>query len=96
MPGVYPAGATRGLLEYLSQSNNNYGCVVPEDRFKFVDDLATLEIVNLFLTVGMIYYNVKVQVPNALLEHNRYISADNLKSQNNLDSLGDWTMKHFF
>ena len=31
MPGGGPAGATLGLLEYLSQSNNNSDCVDPED-----------------------------------------------------------------
>ena len=59
---------------------------------KFVDDLTTLEFV-IFFTVCMIYYNVKAPVPNDLLEHNRNISADNLKSQNNLDSISDWTMR---
>ena len=92
MPGGGPAGATLGLLEYLSQSNNNADCVDPEDRFKFVDDLTTLEIVNL-LTVGMTCFNVKAQVPNDLFEHNQYIPAENLKSQNILDSISDWTMK---
>ena len=38
MPGCGPAGATLGLLEYLSQYNNNADCVDTEDRYKFVDD----------------------------------------------------------
>ena len=46
--GGGPQGATLGILEYLSQSNNNV-----RNRFKFVDDLTVLEIVNL-LTVGII------------------------------------------
>ena len=91
MPGGGPAGATLGLLEYLSQSNNNADCVDPEDRFKFVDDLTTLEIVNL-LTVGMSCYNVKLQVPNDILEHNQYIPAENLESQKYLDTISDWTI----
>ena len=45
------------------------------------------------LTVGMTCFNVKPQVPNDLFEHNQYIPAENLKSQNILDSISDWTMK---
>ena len=37
--GGGPAGGTLGILEYLSQSNNNADCVSEEDRFKFMDDL---------------------------------------------------------
>ena len=58
MPGGGPAGSTLGLLEYLSQSKNNADCVDPEDRYKFVDDLTALEIVNL-LTIGMASHNIK-------------------------------------
>ena len=93
MPGGGPAGATLGLLEYLSQSNNNTDCVDSEDRFKFVDDLTILEIVNL-LIVGMSSFNVKAQVPNDIPDHNLYISPDNLKSQQFLDKINQWTIEH--
>ena len=45
--GGGPQGATLGIIEYLSQSNNSADCVNEKDRFKFVDDLTILEIVNL-------------------------------------------------
>ena len=93
MPGGGPAGATLGLLEYLSQSNNNADCVDSEDRFKFVDDLTVLEIVNL-LIVGMSSFNVKAQVPNDIPDHNLYISPENLKSQQFLDKINQWTIEH--
>ena len=92
MPGGGPAGATLGLLEYLSQSNNNANCVEKDDRFKFVDDLTILEIVNL-LTVGMSSFNVKNQVPSDIPDHNQYISSENLKSQQYLDNINQWTIK---
>ena len=44
--GGGPQGAKLGILEYLSQSNNSADCVGPEERFKFVDNLTVLEIVN--------------------------------------------------
>ena len=55
--GGGPHGATLGLLEYLSQSNNSADMVNEADRYKFVDDLTVLDIVNL-LTVGIKSYNI--------------------------------------
>ena len=57
-----------------------------------MDDLTALEIVNV-LTVGMSCYNVKLQVPNDILEHNQYIPAENLESQKYLDTISDWTIR---
>ena len=88
--GGGPEGGTLGILEYLSQSNKNADCVRPNDRFKFVDDLTALEIVNL-LTVGLTSFNVKHQVPTDLPEHGQYIPAENLKSQDYLNEIQNWT-----
>ena len=44
--GGGPQGATLGLLEYLSQSNDNADCVGQKERFRFVDDLSILEVIN--------------------------------------------------
>ena len=88
--GGGPQGATMGILEYLSQSNNSADCVNEKDRFKFVDDLSILEIVNL-LTVGLSSFNLKQQVPSDIPAHNQYIQAQNLKSQEWLDEINKWT-----
>ena len=85
-----PQGATLGILEYLSQSNNSTDCVGPDNCFKFVDDLIVLEIINL-LTVGISSFNIKNQVPNDIPQHNQFIHPDNLKSQEYLDSISSWT-----
>ena len=87
-----PQGATLGILEYLSQTSNSAECVPPEDCFKFVDDLTILEIVNL-LTIGLSSYNVKHQVPNDIGEDKHFISPDNLKSQEYLNEINEWTKK---
>ena len=50
MPGRGPQGTTFGNLEYSAQSNENADMVDIEDRYKFVDDLTTLETVNLLCT----------------------------------------------
>jgi hypothetical protein len=83
-------GATFGILEYLSQSNNNSDCVNEEDRFKFVDDLTILEIVNL-LTIGIASFNIKAQVPSDILDNNQIIPSSNLRSQHFLDEINLWT-----
>ena len=88
--GGGPQGATLGLLEYLSQSNNSADCVGVVDRFKFVDDLSVLEIVNL-LTVGITSFNIKHQIPSDIPTHNQFIPPQNLKSQGWLDEIDHWT-----
>ena len=89
--GGGPQGATLGILEYLSQSNNSADLVQDLDRFKFVNDLSVLEIVDL-LTVGITSYNLKYHIPSDLPLHNQYIPAHNLKSQNWLDDIHKWTV----
>ena len=56
LPGGGPQGCTFGLLEYKSNSNDNVDHVPPNMRFKFVDDLSTLEKLNLIL-IGLSSYN---------------------------------------
>ena len=60
------------------------------DRFKFIDDLSILEIVNL-LTVGLTSYNLKQHIPSDIPVHNQYIPPANLQSQSWLDSINVWT-----
>ena len=60
------------------------------ERFRFLDDLSILEIVNL-LTVGLSSFNLKQQVPNDIATHNQFISCHNLKSQEWLDNICEWT-----
>ena len=85
-----PQGATIGLLEYLSQSNNCADTVSESERFRFLDDLSTLEIINL-LTVGITSFNIRHQVPNDIGTHNQFIPSHNLKSQKWLENIFNWT-----
>ena len=91
--GGGPQGATFGLLEYLSQSNNCADNVDPSDRFRFLDDLSVLEIVNL-LTIGISSFNIKQQIPSDIPNHNQYIPPENLQTQEWLNTINDWTMQH--
>ena len=55
---------------------------------KFVDDLSTLEVINL-LTVGISSLLFKNQVPSDIPERGQFIAAENLKSQNYLNAIND-------
>ena len=92
LPGGGPQGATLGLSEYISQSNDSANIVPVEDRFKFVDDLTALEIVYL-LIVRISRFNLRDQVPIDIPIHNNLIPPEKLKSQEYLDEINKWTVK---
>ena len=93
MPGSGAMGATFGILEFLSQTNNNADNIPLEDRFKYFDDLSTLEVINL-LSIGLSSYNVKNQVASDLPIHGQYIHQNELLSQKYLNELNDWSEDH--
>ena len=88
--GGGPQGGLMGILEYLSQTNNNADFVPEDQRFKFIDDLSILEIINL-ISVGLSSYNLKEQIPSDIASHNQFVPAVNLNSQKYLDNLSKWT-----
>ena len=61
--GGGPQGGTFGIIEYQSQSNKNANCVETNKRWKWVDNLTVLEIIN-FINIGIPSFNIKAQVPN--------------------------------
>ena len=82
--GGGPQASLFGILEYLAQSNDNANMVNKEDRYKFVDDLTTLEIINLLL-IEISTYDLESHVPSDIPVHNQYIKKENLRSQKNLE-----------
>ena len=66
--------------------------VDPEEKFKFVDDLSLLELLNL-ISIGMSCFNVKNSVPSDIPDHNGYISSDHLKTQEYLNQIAEWTTR---
>ena len=69
-------GASLGNWEFFSQTNDN----AEDDRFKFVDDLSTLEVINL-LTVRISSFFMKSQVAFDIPVHGQFIDGDKLESQ---------------
>ena len=92
LKGGGPQGGTFGILEYLSQSNDNADMVNKDDRFKFVDDLTILKIIN-FLITEISSYDIYSHVPSDIPTHNGYIDKQNLLSQRNLSLINLWTKK---
>ena len=93
LPGGGAMGASLGNWEFLSQTNDNADCVPEDDRFKFVDDLSTLEVINL-LTVGISSFFMKSQVASDIPVHGQFIDGDKLESQKYLDQINEWTDNH--
>ena len=93
LKGGGPQGSTKGVLSYMSQSNNNADTVPLEDRFKYFDDLTVVEIINL-LNIGISTVRVRDTVPSDLPEHNQMVDNKNLKSQQYLDDINKWTEKN--
>ena len=90
LPGSGPQGSTFGVLEYLSQSNDNAENVPVDDRFKFMDDLTLLEFINL-LDVGLASYNIRTQVPSNIPQHNQIIKSEHLKTTEYVKEINNWT-----
>ena len=90
LPGGGPQGSTTGLLEYKSQTNNNCDFVPPSKRFKWVDDVSLLEMVNL-ITAGISSYNFKNHVASDIGVDHSYLPSTNIQSQSYMDSIQKWT-----
>ena len=88
--GGGPQGSIFGIWEYLTQSNENANCVPENYRFKFVDDLTILEKVNL-LMIGLASFNIHHSVASDIPSHNQIIPVENLKMQNYLKDIKQWT-----
>ena len=92
LPGGGPQGSSIGLIEYDSQSNDNTDFLSPEDKFKFVDDLSTLELINLILR-GLTSYNFKQHVASDVGIDQLFLPSENIQSQTYMDNISEWTDK---
>ena len=90
LPGGGPQGSSVGLLEYDAQSNDNTSFIPEDDKYKWVDDLSVLEIINL-ITIRISSYNFKQHVASDIGVGQLYIPSDNIKSQEYLNNIQAWT-----
>ena len=91
--GGGPQGSLWGILEYLSQSNDNTNFIETMKKFKFIDDLSILELINL-LSIGLSSCNWKSSVASDIPENGFIIPSENMKSQLYLDKLSEWTKQN--
>ena len=93
LPGGGPQGSSVGLLEYDAQSNDNTTFIPEDDKYKWVDDLSVLEIINL-ITVGLCSYNFKQHEASDIGVGQLYIPPEHIKSQEYLDNIEEWTERN--
>ena len=90
MNGGGAQGGLPGILEYLSQNNDCADFLNDDQRYKFIDDLSVLEIINL-ISLGISSYNCKLHIPSDIATNNLYIDPSNLKSQDYINQIEQWT-----
>ena len=90
LPGGGPQGGTLGIEEYLSQSNGNVDFLSQEKKYKFIDDLSILEILNL-ISIALSSYNFQQHVASDIAIGNEYLGPKDAKSQEYLDKISTWT-----
>ena len=90
LPGGGPQGGSLGIQEYKSQSDDNTNFLDEKEKYKYIDDLSILEVINLILN-GISSYNAKQQVPSDIKIGNKFIHSDHFQTQNYLDKISDWT-----
>ena len=61
-----------------------------DSRWKWVDDLTVLEIINL-INIGISSFNIRSQIPNDINIDKHFIPKENLKTQDTLNSISDCT-----
>ena len=90
LPGGGPQGGTLGIEEYLSQSNDNVDFLDLDEKFKFIDDLSIIEVINL-ISIGLASYNCHNHVPSDIATDNLYLDASNINSQEYMNRIENWT-----
>ena len=75
---------------YSSQANDSGKCVPTEDRYKFVDDMSLLELLNL-IAIALMQYDVKNHVPSDIPVESKFLPSSAYKSQSILNEVSAWT-----
>ena len=74
LPRGGPQGDILGIIEYKSQSNDNTDFLDTDSKFKYIDDLSILSVLNMTLC-GISSYNSKQQVPSDIGISNHFIDS---------------------
>ena len=90
LKGGGPQGDLMGILEYLSQTNNNTDFIPSDDKFKFIDDLSFLEIIYL-ISQGLSIYDFQSHVASDIATEAQFLPSENTASQSYLNQIANWT-----
>ena len=77
-------------MEYLSQTNMNVEFLSTDEKFKFIDDLSVIEVINLVMS-GISSYNFRQHVASDIGNHGQYLPISNIQSEKHLDKINNWT-----
>ena len=87
--GGGPQGTLLGQIEYLVNSNDNADHVLPEDRFKYIDDRSVLELV---MMTGLLKdYNFYEHAASDIGIGQSYLPPASYSTQDTLDGISAWT-----
>ena len=92
LPSSGAQGGALGQLEYLSQTNNNVDFADKDKKYKFIDDLSLLNVVNVLMS-GISAYNFRQHVASDIGTHGNYLPSENFDSQKYLENVTMWTKK---
>ena len=90
LPGGGPQGCSMGIISYMSQSQSSAEFLENDKKYKFVDDLSILEIINL-VSIGISSYNFRHHVASDIGVDMKYVSNENIQSQTHLNEICTWT-----
>ena len=74
----------------MSQTDKNNNFIDQDEKFKFIDDLSFLEIINL-ISIGIASYDCWKHVPSDIAIDNGFTDSSKLSIQSNLDRILEWT-----
>ena len=90
LPGGFPQGTTTGLLGYKSETNNNTDFIPTNMKYKWVDDLNIIELINL-VSAGLLVYNFVNHVASDVGLDQKFLPSNDTKTQEYINKLTDWT-----
>ena len=93
LPGGVPQGSTTGLLGYKSQTNNNTDVIPTDMKYKWVDDLNILELIDL-LSIGLIAYDFLNHVASDIGTDQKFLPSSSTKTQEYIDHIATWTKEN--
>ena len=80
-------------MEFEANSTDNTDHIEQSMKYKFVDDLSLLEMLNL-LVVGLTDYNFEAHVASDIGVEQKYLEADKFAGQSSLNAVEKWTKEN--